>query len=210
MSGSYLSRVLTLRKSYCHVSRPHHHGHSARHYFARKSPLTNQSTLHAKVTFGDSEGRSDTLAGSLAAGWSVTLPADIRAGGGSRSGGDAITKALTGTNAIVCAAGGGPLPSKAAMAIESARQNGVSLNPAESLTAEGRDDVRSKGFDGQVRRAVVGLRLRPFVARALPQHAFPRLMYRPVGERRERCDGKASSRALVTSCTWYRNAIHQR
>ncbi|CAM9135050.1 unnamed protein product [Scytosiphon promiscuus] len=112
----------------------------------RKKPSNKAS----KVTFGDSEGRSDTVAGSLAAGWSVTLPPDIKAGGNSRGCGGGVTKALTGTNAIVCAAGGGPLPTKAAMAVESARQNGVSLIPEASLAPDGRGPVSSTGYDGQV------------------------------------------------------------
>lgn len=55
-------------------------------------------------------------------------------GGGDVGGG---TKALTGTNAIVCAAGSGPLLTKAATAIAAAKQNGMSLGLTVSATAEG-------------------------------------------------------------------------
>lgn len=96
------------------------------------------------MTFGDSEGRSDTLAGSLTEGWVATLPADVRSGGGSGGGGNVgATKALTGTNAIVCAAGGGPLLTRAAAAIAAAKQSGMSLGLTASATAEGVTSIES-------------------------------------------------------------------
>lgn len=96
------------------------------------------------MTFGDGEGRSDALAGSLANGWSVTPPADVRGSG------DGATQALTGINAIVCAAGAGPLPTKAVATVEAARQNGMTLSLTGSAAVDG---VGSIERDVQVRRA---------------------------------------------------------
>eukprot|EP00752_Nemacystus_decipiens_P012187 g10805.t1 len=110
---------------------------------ARKdaSKRRKSSKKSSKVTFGDSEGRSDALAGSLVNGWSVMLPAY------GRSSDNNATKALTGTNAVVCAAGAGPLPTKAAAAVEAARQNGMNLTHAGSTAVAG---VGSSDGDAQV------------------------------------------------------------
>lgn len=72
------------------------------------------------------------------------LPAD------GRGSDENATKALTGTNAIVCAAGAGPLPTKAAAVVEAARQNGMNLSLAGSAAVEG---LGSTEGDVQVRRA---------------------------------------------------------
>ncbi|CAM9209213.1 unnamed protein product [Ectocarpus sp. 4 AP-2014] len=97
----------------------------------------------SKVTFGDSDGRLDTLAGSLAAGWSVVLPVEV-GGPGNGSGGSTggVTKALIGTNAIVCAAGAGPLLTKAAAALEGAKQGGeICLAPKAPAATKGKDGL---------------------------------------------------------------------
>lgn len=114
--------------------------------FLRNPNFRNHPTH--QVTFGSSEGRLDTLAGSLTEGWVAMLPADVRSGG---SGGDnaGATKALTGTNAIVCAAGGGPLLTKAAAMTEAAKKNGMSLGLTAATSAEGHG--RNEG-DVQVAR----------------------------------------------------------
>ena len=59
------------------------------------------------------------------------LPAD------GRGSDETATKALTGTNAIVCAAGAGPLPTKAASAVEAARQNEMNLSLPGRSRVEG-------------------------------------------------------------------------
>ncbi|CAB1113909.1 unnamed protein product [Ectocarpus sp. CCAP 1310/34] len=103
----------------------------------RKRPPNKAS----KVTFGDSDGRLDTRAGSLAAGWSVVLPVGVGGpGNGSDGSTGGVTKALTGSNAIVCAAGAGPLLTKAAAALEGAKQGGeICLAPAAPATTKGKD-----------------------------------------------------------------------
>lgn len=76
------------------------------------------------MTFGDSDGRFDTLAGSLAEGWSVVLNPNNSSGHG--------VNARAGANAIVCAAGAGPLPNmEAALAKEACKRDvGLSLASA--------------------------------------------------------------------------------
>eukprot|EP00903_Cladosiphon_okamuranus_P012352 g11581.t1 len=121
----------------------HQKAEAAAQLAARKnaSKRRKPSKKSSKVTFGDSEGRHDYLSGSLANGWSVTPPADFRGSG------DSATKALSGMNAIVCAAGSGPLPTKATAAVEVARQNDITLNLTGSA-AVGR--VGSMERDAQV------------------------------------------------------------
>lgn len=80
---------------------------------------------------------------------------DVRSGG-SGSGDVGATKALTGTNAIVCAAGGGPLLTKAVAVIEAAKESGMSLGLTTFSTAEG---IGSNERDVQVARIVNHLRI---------------------------------------------------
>lgn len=104
------------------------------------SPITNYEALsHLQVTFGDSDGRFDTQAGSLTLGWSVQH--HITGGGGEQG-----NKALQGTNAVVCAAGAGPLPSVTAAA---ARQRDLGSSLVSAI--EGIDLPNLKDVERQVR-----------------------------------------------------------
>ncbi|CAN0183838.1 unnamed protein product, partial [Pylaiella littoralis] len=105
---------------------------AARNNASKRKRSSNKTS---KVTFGDSKG-SDTLAGQLVEGWVPVILPDVRSGG-SGSGDVGATKALTGTNAIVCAAGGGPLLTKAVAVIEAAKESGMSLGLTTFSTAEG-------------------------------------------------------------------------
>lgn len=83
------------------------------------------------------------------------LPVDV-GGPGNGSGGSTggVTKALTGTNAIVCAAGAGPLLTKAAAALEGAKQGGeICLAPAAPATTKGKDGLGP--WKGEVRGVCV-------------------------------------------------------
>ncbi|CAM9247576.1 unnamed protein product, partial [Ectocarpus fasciculatus] len=143
---STLFRVELLmgRETACQLAKHKKAEAAARLAARRNASKRNRSPNKAsKVTFGDSDGRLDTLAGSLAAGWSVVLPADV-GGPGKGSGGSTggVTKALTGTNAIVCAAGAGPLLTKAAAALEAAKKGGeICLTPAAPGTTMGKDGL---------------------------------------------------------------------
>lgn len=109
-------------------------------YWSTLSPNTDFEVLpHLQVTFGDSDGRFDTQAGSLTLGWSVQH--HITGGGGEHG-----NKALQGTNAVVCAAGAGPLPSVTAAAARP-RDLGNSLISA----IEGIDLPNLKDVERQVR-----------------------------------------------------------
>lgn len=94
--------------------------------------------IYRQVTFGDSDGRFDTPVGSLALGWSVVLPSKTSAGNGM--------KALTGANAIVCAAGAGPLPSR------TTRRRDIGFSLASAV--EGLELPRGRGGETQVRISV--------------------------------------------------------
>lgn len=69
-----------------------------------------------QVTFGDSDGKLDTQAGSLPLGWDDASACDKGTGGTT----------LSGTNAVVCKAGAGTIP-RANSACDARRELAASL-----------------------------------------------------------------------------------
>lgn len=111
------------------------------HCLQRPKSLIYRSylTRSNQVTFGDSDGRWDTPAGSLALGWSVVNPGVTHGRGDGAS-------ALTGSNAVVCAAGAGALPGESTAFAEAARKEGILLRAHSAGATATATELNGRGF----------------------------------------------------------------